>query len=115
MAIAGIQQAAINPLGANKDQVGIAPRASQNLAAVKPIESAARGEGKKVSVKSHAGELDLANTRFEFSIHEGTKEVMVKVIDEISNETIREIPPEEVLDMIAKMWEIAGIMVDQRA
>lgn len=52
--------------------------------------------------------------RFEFSIHEKTKEIMVKVIDADTNEVIREIPPEKILDMVAKMWEMAGIIVDER-
>lgn len=55
-----------------------------------------------------------AKTQFEFSIHEKTKEIMVKVIDSETQEIIREIPPEKILDMVAKMWEMAGIMVDER-
>lgn len=56
----------------------------------------------------------LTNTRFEFSVHEVTDDIMVKVIDEDTGETIREIPPEKVLDMVARMWELAGILVDER-
>lgn len=55
-----------------------------------------------------------ANRRFEFSIHEKTKEIMVKVINSDTNEIIREIPPEKILDMVATMWEMAGILVDER-
>lgn len=55
-----------------------------------------------------------ANRRFEFSIHEKTKEIMVKVINSDTNEVIREIPPEKILDMVATMWEMAGIIVDER-
>ncbi len=55
-----------------------------------------------------------ANTKFEFSIHQKTKEIMVKVIDSDTNKVIREIPPEKILDMVAKMWEMAGIIVDER-
>ena len=51
---------------------------------------------------------------FEFSIHEVTKSIMVKIIDKETKEIIREIPPEKILDMIAKMWELAGIVVDER-
>ena len=54
------------------------------------------------------------NTKFEFSIHEKTKEIMVKVIDSDTNQIIREIPPEKILDMVAKMWEMAGLIVDER-
>ncbi len=54
------------------------------------------------------------NRRFEFSIHEKTNEIVVKVFDTDTNELIREIPNEKVLDMVAKMCEMAGILVDER-
>ena len=55
-----------------------------------------------------------ANKKFEFTIHEKTKEIMVKVIDTDTNENIREIPNEKVLDMVAKLCEMAGVLVDER-
>jgi flagellar protein FlaG len=58
--------------------------------------------------------LSVANRKFEYSIHEETKEIMVKVIDSETDEVICEIPPEKILDMVAKMWEMAGILVDER-
>lgn len=54
------------------------------------------------------------NTSFRFSIHEGTKEIMVKVLDKDTGEVVREIPSEKILDMVAKMWEMSGIFVDER-
>uniref|UniRef100_A0A7C5V305 Flagellar protein FlaG n=1 Tax=Caldicellulosiruptor owensensis TaxID=55205 RepID=A0A7C5V305_9FIRM len=53
-------------------------------------------------------------TRLEFSIHKDTHEIVVKVYDKETNELIREIPPEKILDIIAKLWELAGIFVDER-
>lgn len=55
--------------------------------------------------------------KLEFSIHDRTKQIMVKVIDTSGSEEkiIREIPPEKVLDMVAKLWEMAGILVDETA
>lgn len=55
-----------------------------------------------------------SKTRCEFSYHEETKRVSIKVIDQNTEEVIREIPPEETLDMLSKMWELAGILVDER-
>lgn len=52
--------------------------------------------------------------RFEISVHEKTKSIMVKVINSANDEVIREIPPEKVLDMVAYMLEFAGIIVDER-
>jgi len=58
--------------------------------------------------------LSGGNRSFEFSIHEATKEIVIKVIDSDTNEIIREIPNEKILDMVAKMWEMTGIFVDER-
>lgn len=52
--------------------------------------------------------------RLEFSVHELTKQIMVKVINTEDDSVIREIPSEKVLDMVAHMWEVAGILVDEK-
>lgn len=52
--------------------------------------------------------------RLEFSVHELTKQIMVKVINTEDNSVIREIPSEKVLDMVAHMWEVAGLLVDEK-
>ena len=49
-----------------------------------------------------------------FVIHDATNRVTIKVVDKGTKEVIREFPPEETLDMIAKVWELAGIMIDER-
>ncbi len=57
------------------------------------------------------------NTRNEeaiFGIHEGTNRVTIKIVDRQTKQVIKEFPPEKTLDMIAKVWEMAGIMVDER-
>lgn len=55
-----------------------------------------------------------ANRKFEFSVHAKTKEIMVKVIDTDTNQVIREVPPEKILDLVARMCEMAGLVVDER-
>ena len=49
-----------------------------------------------------------------FGIHEETNRVTIKIVDKTTKEVIKEFPPEKTLDMIAKVWEMAGIMVDER-
>lgn len=78
-------------------------------------------EKKKVSEKEVIATIEAANKNFEvydkrleFSIHEQTKEIMVKIIDNKTDEVIKEIPPKKILDMIAKLMELAGILVDER-
>lgn len=49
-----------------------------------------------------------------FGIHEKTNRVTIKIIDKKTKEVIKEFPPEKTLDMIAKVWEMAGLMVDEK-
>lgn len=53
-------------------------------------------------------------TYLEFSVHETTRRIAVTVHDRETGEVIREIPPEKTLDLVAKLWEMAGILVDER-
>ena len=49
-----------------------------------------------------------------FGIHDDTNRVTIKIVDKKTKEIIKEFPPEKTLDMIAKVWEMAGIMVDEK-
>lgn len=54
------------------------------------------------------------NSEAIFGIHEETNRVTIKIVDRSTKEVIKELPPEKTLDMIAKVWELAGLMVDER-
>ena len=56
----------------------------------------------------------MSNSEALFGIHEETQRVTIKIVDKQTKEVIKELPPEKTLDMIAKVWEMAGIMVDER-
>ena len=55
-----------------------------------------------------------SKTRCEFAYHGDTNRISIKVIDQATEETIREIPAEETLDMLSKIWELAGLMIDEK-
>lgn len=57
---------------------------------------------------------NLPNSEAVFGIHEETNRVTIKIVDKDSKEVIKELPPEKTLDLIAKAWEIAGLLVDER-
>lgn len=54
------------------------------------------------------------NSEAVFGFHEKTNRVTIKIVDKDSKEVLKEFPPEKTLDMIAKVWEMAGLMVDQK-
>ena len=58
--------------------------------------------------------INNSNEIAMFGIHEDTNRVMIKIMDKDTKEVIKEFPPEKTLDMIAKIWEMAGILVDER-
>ena len=57
---------------------------------------------------------NMPHSEAVFGIHDGTNRVMIKIVDKDTKEVIKEFPPEETLDMIEKVWELVGIMVDER-
>lgn len=57
---------------------------------------------------------NLRHTQCNFKYHEDTNRISITVKDSETDEVIREIPPEKALDMLAKAWELAGLMVDER-
>lgn len=40
---------------------------------------------------------------------------MIKIIDNETNEVIFEVPPKKILDMVTKMCELAGVLLDKKA
>ena len=54
------------------------------------------------------------NSEAVFGVHEETNRITIKIVDKKSKEVIKEFPPEKTLDMIAKVWEMAGLMVDEK-
>lgn len=67
-------------------------------------------------VKKAVADLNkkMSNTSCQFGIHEGTGRVTIKIVDKETKDIIREYPAEETLEMIEKVWELAGLMVDEK-
>lgn len=86
-----------------RGQTNTAPEQGQEQASNEQIRKAVEQLNKKMS-----------HSEAVFGIHEKTNRVTIKIIDKDTKEVIRELPPEKTLDMIAKVWELAGILVDER-
>ncbi len=69
-------------------------------------------EALKKAVETINKKMD--NSVAQFGIHDATNRVTIKIVDKDTKKVIKEFPPEETLDMIAKVWELAGIMVDEK-
>lgn len=59
-------------------------------------------------------EFQTFDRRLDISVHEKTRQVMVKIVDTSTDKIIRELPPEEILDTLARRRELLGMMVDEQ-
>lgn len=78
-----------------------------------PIQEVSK-EKVENAIRDINAKIRPTRTECQFSYHEETKRISIKVLDQDSGEVIREIPPEKTLDMIAKTLELAGILVDEK-
>ena len=69
----------------------------------------------KNAVKKINKFLDGDGTHVQYEKHDVLNEMIVRVIDNNTNEVIKEIPSKKILDMVAKMCEMAGVLVDKKA
>lgn len=56
----------------------------------------------------------MANSEAVFGFHDETNRVTIKIVDKDTKKVIKELPPEKTLDMIARVWEMAGLLVDEK-
>ncbi|CAI8998217.1 flagellar protein FlaG [Brevibacillus sp. IT-7CA2] len=58
--------------------------------------------------------LQSSSSHIKFTLHEDLNEYYVQVINDQTNEVIREIPSKKMMDMVAKMHEMIGLLVDEK-
>ena len=113
---------------AHKVEVAEAPQVSDNLAKdtmamnTKDVSGEGSGanqgnaEAQQAQIKRAVEEINKKATNSEavFGVHEGTNRVTIKIVDRQTKEVIKEFPPDKTLDMISRVWEMAGLMVDEK-
>lgn len=79
----------------------------------KPEEEKGQDIGQRPLVELLKSEYDI-NFQLNFSFHKETERLVVQVIDPATSKVIRQIPPEELLDLAVKLQEMIGFLIDQR-
>lgn len=86
----------------------------QQQAAAGSQKNQAMPDQLKKAIAEMNKKINNSNEEAIFGVHEQTNRVMIKIIDRETKEVVKEFPPEKTLDMIAKLWEMAGILVDEK-
>lgn len=58
--------------------------------------------------------LKESNTHLKFQYHDELQKYYVAIVDDQTNEVIKEIPPKKLLDMYAAMADYLGLLVDKK-
>lgn len=77
-------------------------------------DAAAQKENEKLKKAVEDLNKKMSNSVAKYGIHEKTNRVTIKIVDKDTDKVIKELPPEKTLDMIAKAWEMAGLLVDEK-
>lgn len=80
--------------------------------------NSAREEIPREQVEKAAEKLNrlmgIIDKRFEFSVHEDSDNVTVKITDQQSGEVMDEIQPQRVMDILSSFSQMAGLFFDKR-
>ena len=76
----------------------------------------ANAEAQQAQIKRAVEEINKKanNSEAVWGVHDGTNRVTIKLVDKQTREVIKEFPPDKTLDMISRIWEMAGLMVDEK-
>lgn len=125
---AGSAAPEIKAEAAHRVEVAEAPQVSEKIAsdtmAMNTKETSGEGSGgnaanaeaQQAQIKRAVEEINKKanNSEAVWGIHEGTNRVTIKLVDKQTKEIIKEFPPDKTLDMISRVWEMAGLMVDEK-
>lgn len=77
-------------------------------------EQEIRKEDVKLAAENMNDFLEPVATHLKFVYHEDLNDYYVTVVDPLTNEVVREIPPKKMLDMYVAMAEYMGLLVDEK-
>ena len=106
-----VQVASLPPVGGKGSNKNNNQSGQQTDQEVEPDKIKAAVDDLNKTVKQAS---PMHHTQLSFKYHEDTNRISITVTDSDTDEVIREIPPEKTLDMLAKAWEMAGLLVDER-
>lgn len=125
---AGSSAPEVRAEAAHRVEVAETPQVSEHIAketmAMNTKDVSGEGaEGNPANAEAQAAQIKRAveeinkkanNSEAVWGVHEGTNRVTIKLVDKQTREVIKEFPPDKTLDMISRVWEMAGLMVDEK-
>ena len=93
----------------------------ENTSEVHPSEDKKGDAGEENNVKKIRAAVETINeslkeshTSIKMKYHDKINRISIKIVNDDTKEVIKEIPPEDTLEMVQRMLEQAGVIVDER-
>jgi flagellar protein FlaG len=58
--------------------------------------------------------MEILNHSIRFSVDDESDRMIVRIVNAETNEVIRQIPPKEVLQLMHRLDQMAGLMLDEK-
>ena len=121
--IARIINSAGRPVAADAAQAALP---MPHVPEAKPVEQVSpdaemtqKEKGKQEQVKPTTEALnnflEFMGAEIRFKVHEKSQRLFVQLVSEKDQRVLRQYPPEEFLDMVARIREFVGIFLDKKA
>ncbi|MDY0393233.1 flagellar protein FlaG [Virgibacillus halophilus] len=104
----GIQSAAGSESEKVEKNVGLIAEGQDNENAIKQKKLL------KNAISEINSKIELLHTDLKFKLHEELNEYYAVVVNPLTDEVIKEIPPKKMLDKYAAMAEFMGIITDEK-
>lgn len=106
--------ASVTKIQPEEEKAGSEGNGSQQQQEKADLQTPGTPEHLKKMIAEMNRKISNSNEEAVFGVHEKTNRIMIKILDKDTKEVIKEFPPEKTLDMIASIWELAGILIDER-
>ncbi len=86
----------------------------QSAAKVPPADGSKKAESLDRALQKLNDTARAFQLRLQFQKHQASNRWMVRVVDPLSDRVLREIPPEQVLNIVAQIQDLIGILLDEK-
>ncbi|HOJ13048.1 MAG TPA: flagellar protein FlaG [Deltaproteobacteria bacterium] len=87
---------------------------SDSQAATKPLQKDDRSADEmKKDIEAINEQLAVLNQSLQFRIDEESKDVVIRIVDKDSGEVIKQIPPEEIMNLRRRLREMSSLFVER--
>lgn len=66
------------------------------------------------AIEDMRSQFDIANHKLEYSVHEGSHKIVVRISDRQSGKVIREVPDSEFLDLVGRLQDLVGFIINAK-